>query len=192
MLATLPAPTIVEGFLPGAEVENLRRTFDRDLLPATPLGRNGFEGARTRRCYSLFNKTRALDALATHPLLLDVLERVLDAEHCLLSSTVGISIGPGEQDQPLHRDDGKYPVARPHPELVCNVILAVDDFTEQNGGTVLYPGSHLWQFEGENEYATRHVLPNQIEAPPGAARGGARKIPQLRSAAGTPSKLSKP
>ena len=175
---------ILEGFLATREVTSLRRTFDRDLLPATPLGRNGFEGARTRRCYSLFNKTRALDALATHPMLLAVLERVLDSEHFLLSSTVGISIGPGEKNQPLHRDDGKYPVARPHPELVCNIILAVDDFTEENGGTVLYPGSHVWQYDGENDFAVKHVLPNQMEAPVEAARGGARKIPQLRSDAG--------
>jgi ectoine hydroxylase-related dioxygenase (phytanoyl-CoA dioxygenase family) len=33
-------------------------------------------------------------------------------------------------------------VARPHPQLVTNVMWAFDDFTVENGATRLYPGSH--------------------------------------------------
>ena len=42
----------------------------------------------------------------------------------------------------LHRDDDLYPVARPHPQLVTNVMWALDDFTVANGATRVVPGSH--------------------------------------------------
>ena len=57
-----------------------------------------------------------------------------------LSAPVGISIGPGEKAQPIHRDDGVYPVPRPHRDLVVNTMWALDDFTEENGATVVDPG----------------------------------------------------
>ena len=41
-----------------------------------------------------------------------------------------LEIGPGEVEQILHRDEDIYPVPRPHPELVMNVMWAFDDFTE--------------------------------------------------------------
>jgi ectoine hydroxylase-related dioxygenase (phytanoyl-CoA dioxygenase family) len=44
----------------------------------------------------------------------------------------------------VHRDDGVYPIARPHRELVVNTMWALDDFTEANGATVVVPGSHTW------------------------------------------------
>src|SRR4051794_3999881 len=47
------------------------------ILEHTPYGRDDFEGHRTRRVYALFAKTRALDPLATHPLILGILDRVL-------------------------------------------------------------------------------------------------------------------
>src|SRR5207247_711664 len=93
--------------------------------------------------YALFAKTRTFDAQATDPLILGALERVLGPQF-LLSAPVGISIRPGEKAQPVHRDDGVYPIKRPHSELVVNTMWALDDFTEENGATVVIPGSHRW------------------------------------------------
>src|SRR5262245_48937804 len=92
---------------------------DRDLDPildATPFGRDDFEGRRTRRVYAMFAKTRMLDGLATDPLVLGVLDRVLG--HYQLGAPAVIEVGPGEGDQPLHYDDAIYPVPRPHAEMV--------------------------------------------------------------------------
>jgi ectoine hydroxylase-related dioxygenase (phytanoyl-CoA dioxygenase family) len=114
-----------------------------DVLEKTPEGRNDFEGFSTRRIYALFAKTRAFDDLATHPLLLGVLDRVL-GESYQLSAPVGIEIGPGEKAQVLHTDDSIYPITRPHQELVLNTMWALDDFTEANGATRIIPGSHKW------------------------------------------------
>ncbi len=131
---------IVEGLL---RREEARRIGDelRRLLDGVPTGRNFFEGFHTRRLYAPFAKTRVLDALAIHPLVLAALDHVL-GPHYQLSGPTGIEIGPGEVEQVLHRDEDVYPVPRPHPQLVTNVMWAFDDFTVENGATRLVPGSH--------------------------------------------------
>lgn len=131
---------IIEGYLPAGDVAAKVADLNR-VLAAVPTGRNDFEGFSTRRIYALFAKTRTFDAQATDPLILDVAEARL-GRGFLLSAPVGICIGPGEKEQPLHRDDGVYPVARPHRDLVINTMWALDDFTEENGATVIVPASH--------------------------------------------------
>jgi ectoine hydroxylase-related dioxygenase (phytanoyl-CoA dioxygenase family) len=131
---------IVEGLLPRSEALAIGTAL-RQLLAEVPTGRNLFEGFHTRRLYALFAKTRLLDPLALDPLVLGVLTQVLGADF-QLSGPTGIEIGPGEGQQVLHRDEDIYPVPRPHPQLVANVMWAFDDFTEANGATRLVPGSH--------------------------------------------------
>ncbi len=123
------------------EVASARAALET-LVAGTPSGRDDFEGRRTRRVYALFAKTRALDALAVHPDVLGVLDQVLG--HYQLSAPAGISIGPDEVRQPLHPDDAIYPLPRPHPEVVVNVMWPLQDFTKSNGATRIIPGSHRW------------------------------------------------
>lgn len=132
---------IVEGLLSSDEVAATRAAL-HEVLAATPLGRNDFEGYKTQRIYALFAKTRAFDALAVHPLLLGVLDEVLG--HYQLSAPTGIQIGPGEKAQILHRDQQIYPLPLDYPDVVVNTMWAFDDFTEANGATRLIPGSHTW------------------------------------------------
>jgi ectoine hydroxylase-related dioxygenase (phytanoyl-CoA dioxygenase family) len=130
---------VVERFIDDAKVAALKD----ELAPyreVNPLGRNDFEGFDTKRIYAVFAKTRGFDELATDPLLLGVLDRVL--VHYQLSGPVGIDIGPGESPQGLHRDDVVYPIPWPHQQVVLNTMWALDDFTEHNGSTLIVPGSH--------------------------------------------------
>ncbi len=53
-----------------------------------------------------------------------------------------IEILPGESAQPLHRDDSLYPIESAGMELLIGVMWALDDFTEENGGTRVVLGSH--------------------------------------------------
>jgi ectoine hydroxylase-related dioxygenase (phytanoyl-CoA dioxygenase family) len=131
---------IVEGLLARDEAAAIGAELRR-LLDRVPSGRNPFEGFRTRRLYAVYAKTRLLDPLTLHPLVLGALEQVL-GPHYQLSGPTGIEIGPGEVEQVLHRDEDIYPVPPPHPQLVANVMWAFDDFTVENGATRLVPGSH--------------------------------------------------
>ncbi len=132
--------TVVEGFLSADKVAALRS----ELAPhraRTPSGRNDFEGHATRRVYALFAKVRGFDEIATDPRVLGVLDAVLGPSY-QLSAPVGIDIGPGEAAQILHRDDLIYPLTWPHPEVVVNTMWALDDFTAENGATMVIPASH--------------------------------------------------
>ncbi|WP_436499463.1 phytanoyl-CoA dioxygenase family protein [Actinokineospora sp. HUAS TT18] len=106
-------------------------------------GRNAFEGHNTQRIYSLLDKTRAVDRLVEHPRVLALLDRLLLPNY-LLSQLQIINIRPGEEAQLLHPDDGIYPITRPRPDLSVATVWAIDEFTEDNGATVLIPGSHRW------------------------------------------------
>ena len=140
---------IVEGMLSASGAAAARAELTR-VLASIPIGRNDFEGFKTRRIYALFAKTRVFDAPATHPLLLGVLDRVL-GESYQLSAPTGIEIGPGETAQVLHCDNGIYPLPRPFPEVILNTMWALDDFTEANGATRVVPGSHRWTDERPGE-----------------------------------------
>ena len=106
-------------------------------------GRNSFEGARTQRIYGLPEKVSAAEPFVVHPRVLAVLDRVFQPNY-LLSQAQVINIMSGSAAQPLHIDDGFYPFPRPRPPLSAATVFAIDDFTENNGATVLIEGSHTW------------------------------------------------
>ncbi|MFG2193205.1 phytanoyl-CoA dioxygenase family protein [Streptomyces sp. NPDC048639] len=131
---------VLEGLLDAAACEDVRAAV-------TPLldrrGRNTFEGHRTQRVYSVLNKTRACDRLVDHPRVLALLDRLFLPNY-LLSQLQVIDINPGEDAQLLHPDDLMYPVPRPRPPLGAATVWSIDAFTEENGATVVLPGSHRW------------------------------------------------
>jgi hypothetical protein len=148
--------SIMEGYLDPVDVAAKKADL-LHILDAVPTGRNDFEGFSTRRIYALFAKTRAFDTQAIDPLVLNVVGSRLGPGF-QLSAPVGISIGPGEVAQPIHRDDGVYLLDRPHPDLVVNTMWALDDFTEENGATVVFPGSHRWTVERPDPSAARRAV----------------------------------
>lgn len=153
---------VIQGALSPAELRAVREAME-PILEETPYGRDSFEGRRTRRVYGLFGRTRMLDALATHPAVLAVLDEILGSYH--LSAPAAISIEPGEVAQPLHPDDAIYPVPRPHAEFVVNVMWPLVDFQEANGATRIVPGSHRWA----DERPTPDTAPLSIEIDAGSA-----------------------
>lgn len=131
---------ILEGLLSPEECEEVRGAVT-PLLAHT--GRNPFEGHRTQRVYRVLNKTRACDRLVDHPRILALLDRLFLPNY-LLSMLQVININSGEKAQLLHPDDAFYPVPRPRPALGAATIWAIDEFTDDNGTTVVLPGSHRW------------------------------------------------
>ncbi|WP_143229555.1 phytanoyl-CoA dioxygenase family protein [Actinophytocola xanthii] len=131
---------VLESLIGPAECERIREAVT-PLLDRT--GRNTFEGERTQRVYSVLNKTRGCDGLVDHPRVLALLDRLFQPNY-LLSQLQVININPGETAQLLHPDDAIYPVPRPRPPLSAATVWAIDAFTEENGATVVLPGSHRW------------------------------------------------
>ncbi len=135
--------TIVRDVFNAAAASTLRDEVDRleadlGIAPAT----NDFEGTSTTRIYNLLTHGPMFEAIAVDPVVLPIIDGVLDAG-CLVSSLSSITIGSGETAQPIHADDQVMPVAKPHPAIVCNSMWALTDFTEANGATRLVPRSHL-------------------------------------------------
>lgn len=115
-------------------------------IDQSPLGNDKFKGLRTLRTSSLIAKSPGCRRLALTPRVLEVLDRVLGPQCASyqLSWTQAIRIGAGEVAQVPHRDTNMYPFARPGPECFVNTIWALTPFTADNGGTVVWPGSHRW------------------------------------------------
>ena len=123
------------------ELERLESVRPGGDIPPAP-----FTGFHTRRWFDLLNDEDVWQRVATHPSVLSVLDGVLGDGFLL--STIGTAIiGPGEESQALHMDDLVYSFPRPHPELVCNTMWALSDFTFESGATLVVPKSNKWDHD---------------------------------------------
>ncbi|HWF77979.1 MAG TPA: phytanoyl-CoA dioxygenase family protein [Caulobacteraceae bacterium] len=136
--------TIIEDYLSPAQLEAFRAGLAPHL--GTYRGRNPFEGHTTERVYTIVGRGKVFEECVADPRLLAILDRLLRPNY-LLSANHAICIYPGEKAQNLHFDDGFYPFPRPRPAFSISTIGAIDAFTPQNGGTVMYRGSHKWTTE---------------------------------------------
>jgi ectoine hydroxylase-related dioxygenase (phytanoyl-CoA dioxygenase family) len=135
--------TVVENAIEHDLIDEIAETLDRlehdlGIVPGT----NSFEGHATVRIYNLLAHDELFWRVPVHPMVLPVVERVLDTG-CLVSSLSSIAIGPGERAQPIHADDQLIPLDKPHRPIVCNSMWAITDFTDDNGATRLVPRTHL-------------------------------------------------
>jgi len=121
-----------------------------DLAPnfaATPMCRGVFYGNRTRRFGALLRRSRHAEALVRNPDVLTLAERMLLpwCERIALNLTQAIEIHPGAPAQFPHRDQDMWAGPKGSLEYLVNVMWPIDQFTEENGGTRLWPGSHADQ-----------------------------------------------
>lgn len=115
-------------------------------IEAAPYGHTEFLGARTKRLGALLRRSQAARELVIHPLVLALADRVL-LPHCAryqLNFSGIMHLEPGAEGQVLHRDGMLYPFLHPHPPTLMPAMWALTDFTAENGGTQVVPGSHLW------------------------------------------------
>jgi len=109
-------------------------------------GQGLFVGSRTKRLGSILRKSGvSLQMMMAEPVLKAMEHMLLPyCERFQLNLSQAVSIHPGQPAQILHRDDELFPGARFAGEYMANAIWALEDFTEENGGTQLVVGSHLW------------------------------------------------
>lgn len=133
---------VVRDLLSPAEVTACREALAPHLAREL-FGRNPFEGLRTQRVYSLPAVGPVFADLVEHPRVLAICDAFL-APNYLLTAAQAICIHPGEAPQGVHYDDSFYPFPRPRPPVSLATIVAIDDFTAENGATDVIAGSHLW------------------------------------------------
>lgn len=128
------APELCDALL--EEITTMGDRWPRSLVQT-------FHGFQTVRYFDLLNAADVFQDIPAHPNLLGVVRGVLGVD-CQLGTYGTVSIGPGEQAQVIHADDNLYRLPRPHPDMYCNVMVALSDYTAANGATRLVPGSHRW------------------------------------------------
>lgn len=151
---------IVEGFLSPERLERTRREMEPIFEMTThrdATGKGRYSGIQTVHVHNLFAKTRAADDIAIDPVLLMIIEGVL-GELFQLSVATAMCPDPGVDPQGLHQDDGHYPLPRPRTPFIANTLIALDDFTRENGATRIVAGSHRWTKPIEQNVDTSYAL----------------------------------
>lgn len=158
---------VVEGLLSretldlfNAEIDPLLAQVRPDRTFLNP-ALDWFFGARTRHITAVASKSRTfVTDVLTHPTLLGVSDAILGptcARYQLNLAHI-LDRGPGAEQQYIHRDELVWiHVPRPHPELQVASVIALVDFTAENGATRVVPGSHRWDWERmpkPDEFAT--------------------------------------
>ncbi|MFT5888570.1 MAG: ectoine hydroxylase-related dioxygenase (phytanoyl-CoA dioxygenase family) [Zhongshania sp.] len=95
---------------------------------------------------------KKLGSSAIHPRITASLDRLFLPNYFLNQAQI-VNILPGEAAQPLHYDDGFYPVSRPRPALGAATVWAIDEFTEESGATLVIPESHQLAGEVISDYS---------------------------------------
>ena len=131
------------------DVDMLNRLEDelQPWIDRTPGGLDNFSGANTTRTGALVARSPACRELVMHPKVIDMANRFLSpyTNKIQLHLTQVINIKPGQGTQPLHRDRlawGGYIPDEIDPQF--NTMWAMTDFTPENGGTRIVPGSPGW------------------------------------------------
>ena len=140
--------SIMEGVIDDEFIIQVLNELERleSVRPGGDIPPGPFTGFVTRRWFDLLNDADIWQQVAIHPGVMSVLPHVL-GDDFLLSTMGSAVIGPGEESQMLHVDDGVYQFPRPHPNLVCNTMWALSDFTHENGATLVVPESNNWDHD---------------------------------------------
>jgi ectoine hydroxylase-related dioxygenase (phytanoyl-CoA dioxygenase family) len=119
------------------------------FMDATATGQDEMSGALTRRTGAVPGRAPASWEMLRHPTILGVAEHFLapPGQQFHVGTAVTSDLLPGQTAQPIHRDQWTYGYY-PWPsgfEVEVNILWALQEFTELNGGTRVIPGSHRWE-----------------------------------------------
>lgn len=144
------------------------QTLSRELEPwfaATPRCQGDFYGWNTTRVGALLSKAPSVRNLVLDPYILAIAEALLKPNcDCIqLNLTQAVRVHGQERPQAPHRDEEMWPCPTQGRHWLLNVMWAVSDFTEDNGATRLWKGSHRGELD-------RNADPGQ--SIPGAMKRG--------------------
>ena len=169
-------PTTLIGRMRDA-VEAKAQTF-RAGSTSPVQSRQIFHGLNTIRFTELGLIDSAFFEMLENPILGAVADAVL-APMCgsyWLNTGQTMIIGPGEPAQFLHRDCANWAVLcralwPKCPEVTVSVMIALEDMTEELGGTRVIPGSHLWE-DYDRVGTPEQTVPTEMRAGSGMIYSG--------------------
>lgn len=135
---------IIENAIPETVLDHVLAEFQAPFDEQGHKFSNDFNGYKTRRLGGVLGLSCTAADILAHPLVIGVADKVLK-RHCKtyrIGSSTAIEIHPGEKAQVLHRDDDFYPIRIPGVEFQFSAMVALTDFTVENGATRVVPGSH--------------------------------------------------
>jgi len=142
---------IIDDFLTAELLGQLRDDFAPLVAQHPPGAATGhdfwkiFHGTETKRITGLAEVSSSWGELLCDPLYKGMADHYLGEDNYYLNTGQLICIGPGETPQLLHRDELNWPeAAGQEQQITVTAIFALTDFTEDNGATVIAPGSHDW------------------------------------------------
>ena len=147
------AAVIIDNVLSGDLLSDLRSELDPYLHGVAP-GVNNFAGFATKRVGALVARSSTCRELVLDSRINALADAVLGrhADGYQLHFTQAVSIGPGESAQVLHRDRGVWGEYIPRRiETQLSTVWAANDFTRDNGATLVVPGSQHWDKDREPE-----------------------------------------
>ena len=162
---------IIENLLEPDLLRRLNTELDGYIATHPPGSRSDeelwqvFHGQKTIRFCGLAAKSKAFIEVLLHPGLKAFADHYLlpNCGSYWLNTSQTMIVGGGEPAQMLHRDEANWPhFPWPGPELTVSSMFALNDFTAENGATLVAPGSHHWQDperEARPEELAQAVMP---------------------------------
>lgn len=129
-----------------------------------------FHGDNTKRLNNVVTLSKTFrQEILENDLIHQLCEEIYlkDAGGYWMNSAQVIDIGPASKAQPLHRDQWQFPIfthCGPNaPEASINFVVALTEFSDENGATRVIPGSHKWNDFQENGNP-EDTIPAEMEA----------------------------
>ncbi|MFJ9180646.1 phytanoyl-CoA dioxygenase family protein [Streptomyces sp. NPDC102360] len=148
---------IIKDFLTRDQIDRFNAEIEQPLEALRPGSTHEneivaeFHGRNTKRLTNLVSHSPTFrNEIIDHPLVHEVSDQVFLEESGTYWMTTAqvIEIGPKSAGQMLHRDlENWFPfigMGPKGPEITINFLVALTDFTEENGATRVIPGSNHW------------------------------------------------
>jgi ectoine hydroxylase-related dioxygenase (phytanoyl-CoA dioxygenase family) len=149
---------IIQQLLSQDQVRRFNAEIDPAMHALEPGAKNpgdegiaDFHGKNTKRLTNLVMLSKTFrEEILNHEIVAALADAVFLEESGAywMNTAQVIEIGPGNKAQPLHRDLENYHpfigMGPAGPEAMINFLVALTDFTEENGATRVIPGSNHW------------------------------------------------
>ncbi|MFF7440179.1 phytanoyl-CoA dioxygenase family protein [Streptomyces sp. NPDC008122] len=167
---------IIKNFLTQDQIDRFNAEIDAPLQSLSPGSTHeneivaAFHGHNTKRLTNLVTHSATFRGeIIEHPLVHEISDSVFLEESGTYWMTTAqvIEIGPNSPAQLLHRDlENWFPfigLGPGGPEVSINFLVALTDFTEENGATRVIPGSNNWS-DFEDRGTPEQTIPAEMSA----------------------------